>query len=151
MKPLFDRNMLHVGWLDGDHVFDVDIVWRAFVSGGHLYCAANREWRGSRHGSALLDPAGLIVAWHEGEPPRAARRPSPAAMPAVPVGPFRPKRPIAPRRPLFPQTPVEEWSALRWQQWLMPAPPAAATDEGETVEGEAAEGEAAAGEPPDGD
>ena len=62
MSPLFDRNMLHVGWLDGDHVFDRDIVWRAFVCGDHLFCAVSNEWRGSRHGSALLDTTGLIVA-----------------------------------------------------------------------------------------
>ena len=136
MSPLFDRNMLHVGWLDGDHVFDRDIVWRAFVCGDHLFCAVSNEWRGSRHGSALLDTTGLIVAWREGEAPRAARRQSPGAMPAMPMRPFRPKRPIDPRRPLFPQTPLEEWSPLSWQQWLFPPPlpsepdePPAGTDE----------------------
>ena len=120
--------MRHVGWLDGDHVFDRDIVWRAFASGDHLFCAVSNAWRGSRHGSALLDTSGLIVAWREGEPPRAARRLSPAAMAAMPMRPFRPKRPIDPRRPLFPQTPLEEWSPLGWQEWLFPLPPAGPDD-----------------------
>ena len=121
--------MRHVGWLDGDHVFDRDIVWRAFVCGDHLFCAVSNEWRGSRHGSALLDTTGLIVAWREGEAPRAARRQSPGAMPAMPMRPFRPKRPIDPRRPLFPQTPFDEWSPLSWQQWLIPPPPPSESDQ----------------------
>lgn len=127
MIPLFDRHTCHIGWLDGRHLFDTDIQWQAFVAGGHVFSAATCEWLGRQAGVALLDRDGLVVAWHEGAPPRAGGRSPPPPRPPMPPRPFRPKRPIMPRRPLFPQTPPHEWSTLAWPRWLgldLPAPEA---------------------------
>lgn len=144
MTPLFDRNTLHVGWLEGVHVFDTDINWRAFIAGGHVFSAATCEWLGRHSGVALLDRDGQVVAWYEGSPPRAGGRSPAPPRPGMPPRPFRPKRPIMPRRPLFPQTQPHEWSALDWLRWLgievpqpEPEPPTEAAPDEPDAAGEA--------------
>ncbi len=140
MTPIFDRKMQHVGWVEGQNVFDTQIQWVAFIDHDHLYHASTMVWLGPWNNGALLDRNGLVVGWTPEQSPRARRGLPPGRMPMRPPIPFRPKRPIAPRRPLFPQTPYEEWSSLDWAEWLAlglpdpePAPEPARDVEGDAT------------------
>lgn len=48
MISLFDQNTDLVAWLDNGarHLFDTDMNWLAYVSGGHLWSAATGNWLG---------------------------------------------------------------------------------------------------------
>ena len=128
--------MQHVGWVEGQNIFDTQIEWLAFIHREHLYHAATATWLGPWNNGALLDRDGLIVGWCPEQAPRARNSLPPSGLPMMPPRPFRPKRPIMPRRPLFPQTPPQEWSPLDWTAWLalgLPPPEASAPPEDETA------------------
>jgi hypothetical protein len=46
MTPIYDRHKAHVGWLDGEYIFDVSLSWVAFHASGDVFSAASGEWLG---------------------------------------------------------------------------------------------------------
>ena len=119
MEPLFDRHCELVAWVDPlHHIFDTEMNWIAYISGGQAWSAETGNWCGPVPGLICLDQSGKVVAWNPEEqvagtaipprPPRAVR----AARPA------RPARPAKPARPARPATPTGGWSDESIWAWL---------------------------------
>jgi hypothetical protein len=66
MISIFDRNSDLVAWLNNSasHLFDTDMNWLAYVSGGQLWSSENGNWLGPLKGTTLLDHSGRPVGWH---------------------------------------------------------------------------------------
>jgi ribosomal protein S18 acetylase RimI-like enzyme len=130
MTPFFAPDTRHLGWFDGQHVFDLALDWVAVHDRGHLFSTRTWQWLGPLHEGSFLDRGGRPVAWLLGAVP-AGRLAPPAPM--SPARPLRPKRPLRPHAPLLPPRPLAPavgWSRLGWSEWLAhgaaPEPPEAA-------------------------
>ena len=60
MTPIFDRDSELVGWLDGDNLFDVNLDWVAFNSGGNFFSSSNLEWLSFQVDSRHMETAGVV-------------------------------------------------------------------------------------------
>jgi len=103
IDPLFDRNLHLVGWIDPNrHIFDLDLNWVAYISGGNVWSPRSGAWLGPIDGRACMDQQGNPVAWNPKDPVRIVRAPS--------FRPFRPLRPLAPLRPIRPVLPLPQFA-----------------------------------------
>ena len=118
MTPIYDKNVQLSAWFDGEHIFDLNLNWVAFLSSGHFFAANALIWLGVMHDGALLDRNGQPVAWLEGAIPKGALKPNKPMTPRKPLPPKKPLYPGLPLPPGRPLTPMGGWSALEWQQWL---------------------------------
>jgi hypothetical protein len=117
--PLYDQSTDLRAWWDGDHIFDLDLNWIAFVYDGHAFTASvDSRWLGpARHG-VMMDTSGRVILWTpdkavQGEvsPYRPARAPRPPR-------PEKPPRPGVPPRPYKPPRPSDGWSQLSFEEWF---------------------------------
>ena len=66
MQPLFGSNCDWVGWISGEHIFDTDMNWVAYLTDGHAWSAETGKWLGPVNGGMCLDTRGQVVAWTPG-------------------------------------------------------------------------------------
>jgi hypothetical protein len=49
VEQLRDQNNELVGWMRlGEHIFDVDMNWIAYISNGHVWSVATGNWCGAK-------------------------------------------------------------------------------------------------------
>jgi Amelogenin len=118
MTPIFDRNPQLVAWFDGEHLFDLDLHWIAFVHDGHVFSADTRDWLGPFHDGSFLDRRGKPVGWLSDCTPTGTLKPLKPLRPLRPLKPLKPLKPLRPLKPLKPLTPLGGWSGFDWQAWL---------------------------------
>ncbi len=64
MEPLYDSNVDLVGWIEpGWHIWDTNMDWVAYISGGHAWSSRSGSWRCPVHETTCLDRSGQVVAW----------------------------------------------------------------------------------------
>lgn len=119
MISIFDRNAELIAWLsnDGKHLFDADMNWVAYASGGHLWSAETGNWLGPLQGTTLLDQSGRPVGWHPGDGVGSSGRPARPGRAARSARPARPPRPARPAKPARPATPAGGWSDMTFLGW----------------------------------
>ncbi|WP_376786134.1 4-fold beta flower protein [Stutzerimonas kunmingensis] len=118
LLPLFDKDCDLVGWiLPGEHIFDTQLNWLAFITDGHAWSSVSGNWLGPVHDLLCLDGFGHPIAWNPanrvagiGRPPRPPRAPKAPRPP-------RPASPPKPPRPARPATPVGGWSQFGFPAW----------------------------------
>ncbi|THV31193.1 4-fold beta flower protein [Rhizobium rosettiformans] len=119
MFALFNRNCELVGWIEPDeHIFDTDMNWVAYLSGGHGWSAATGNWLGPVDGLLCLDRSGRPVAWNPEERVEGTARPGRPSRAARAARPGRPARPARPSRPSRPATPAGGWSSETFSDWI---------------------------------
>lgn len=118
MTPIFNRGTDLVGWFDGQHVFDLNMRWIAFESGGHIFSSASSAWLGQLNNGSINDRSGKPVGWLGGSSPQGTLTPLTPLTPLKPLTPLTPLTPLAPLTPPTPLTPLGGWSQKNWQQWL---------------------------------
>jgi hypothetical protein len=118
MTPIFDSDAQLVGWFDGEHIFDTDQNWKAFVRNGHVFSAESLDWLGPVHDGSFLDTRGKPVGWLSGSSPSGTLTPLTPLRPLRPLTPLKPLRPLTPLKPLKPLTPLGGWSDSTWHAWL---------------------------------
>lgn len=119
MTSLFDKDCNLVGWLkDYDHIFDINMVWVAYVKNGHVWSVKTGGWCGPINNNNCLDRDGKVVAWHPGESIRGSEKPVTPVKPVRPVKPVIPVRPVSPVRPVRPVTPIGGWSPVSFSNWV---------------------------------
>lgn len=118
MTPIFDPHADLLGWFDGEHVFDTELNWVAFIDDGHVFSADSLEWLGPLHEGSFLDTHGKPVAWLTGSSPSSTLAPLRPLIPLRPLTPLTPLMPLTPLKPLVPLTPLGGWSILDWSEWL---------------------------------
>lgn len=121
MYQLRDTNNDLVGWLDeGRHVFDTNMNWVAYLSGGQAWSAEFGDWCGPVENGSCLDRDGRVVVWSPdiSGPVGSSARPVIPARAARAARPARPARPTIPARPARPAVPVGGWSPLTFDEWL---------------------------------
>ena len=110
MEPLFDENCELVGWMDPmRHIFDTDLNWVAYVSGGQAWSTETGNWCGPVPGLIYLNQSGRVVAWNPKER---------IADTARPARPARAARAARPARPARPTCPAGGWSDHSFWVWL---------------------------------
>ena len=66
LHPLFDCNCELIGWIEPDcHIFDTNMNWIAYISGGHAWSSNSGNWIGPVNGTTCLDRSGSVFAWSE--------------------------------------------------------------------------------------
>lgn len=119
MNPLFDQNCNLIGWVDpGNHIFDTNMDWVAYISNGHAWSANSGNWIGPVDGLNCLDINGKPIAWNPDQPVVGTMRPMTPMRAMRSMTPMRPMRPMTPMRPMRPMTPMGGWSTLNWDEWL---------------------------------
>lgn len=119
MTPLFSPDCDLVGWKqDGNHIFDTDMNWVAYISNGHVWSAQSGNWLGPIHGGCVLDHAGKVVAWSSGQPVSGTMAPMRPMKAMRAMSPMRPMRPMMPMRPMRPMVPMGGWSSNSWASWI---------------------------------
>lgn len=119
MEPLFDKNCELVAWIDPlNHIFDTEMKWIAYISGGHAWSAETGNWCGPVLGLICLDQSGKVVAWNPNEHIVGTAKPARPARAARVARPARPARPSRPARPARPATPTGGWSSQTIWEWL---------------------------------
>jgi len=119
MYSLFDKDCDLVGWIDPNrHIFDTNMNWVAYISGGHAWLAATANWLGPVRGLLCYDTNGRVVAWNPKEHVIGIPRPPRPARAARAARPARPTRPARPPRPARPATPSGGWSYLSFFSWI---------------------------------
>lgn len=119
MFALFDKDCDLVGWIEPDrHLFDADMNWVAYISGGNAWSAETGNWLGAAPGLLLRDQSGRPVAWNPKEQVTGTARPARPARAARAARPARPTRPARPARPVRPATPAGGWSPMSFWAWL---------------------------------
>lgn len=117
--PLFDKDCDLVGWIKpGEHIFDTDMNWIAFVSSNHAWSANTGNWLGPVQGLLCQDTSGKPVAWNPKEGVRGTASPAKPAKAAKKATPARPAKPAKPARPAKPATPAGGWSTKSFFGWL---------------------------------
>ena len=87
MKPLFNKDCNLVGWIDpGNHIFDTNMNWVAYISNGHAWSVQNGNWLGPVNGFNCLDQTGKPVAWSPDQDIEGTMKP---------IRPMRPMRPMS--------------------------------------------------------
>lgn len=120
MEPLFDANCDLVGWIEpGEHIFDTDMNWVAYISNGHAWSSDTGNWLGPVNGFNCLDQEGRVVAWNPIQDVEGSMRPMRPMRPTRPMRPMRPMHPMRPMRPMRPMTPSGGWSQLSWNEWIL--------------------------------
>jgi len=116
---LFNPSSNLVGWMSpGDHIFDTNMNWAAYIENGHTWSVNSDNWLGPIEENSCLDRNGNVVAWStEGNIPGTVNPVKPVK-PVRPVKPVSPVKPVDPVKPVKPVTPVGGWSNLSWEQWL---------------------------------
>lgn len=120
MIPLFSPSCELVGWLEpGEHIFNTDMGWGAYITQSHVWSARTGNWLGPILDNNCLDHTGKVVAFSEEGPVQnmmaAPLRPVRAVRAVRPV---RPVRPVSPIRPIRPVRPLGGWSSLPWEAWM---------------------------------
>jgi hypothetical protein len=70
MEPLYESNVNLVGWIEpGWHIWDTNMDWVAYISGGHAWSSGSGSWCGPVNETTCLDRSGQVVAWESGECP----------------------------------------------------------------------------------
>lgn len=119
LYPLFDKECDLVGWISpGQHIFDTDMEWVAYISRNHAWSAESGDWLGAVRGLICLDQAGCPVAWNPKEVVTGTAKPATPARAARAARPARPARPATPARPARPATPAGGWSKLSFFGWF---------------------------------
>ena len=118
MIPIYDSSVRQVAWFDGENVFDLNLVWIAFHSKGHIFSSNTLKWLGPLDDGSFQDQGGKVVAWIAGSQPASSLRPLSPLRPLRPLTPLRPLNPLRPLQPLRPLNPLGGWSSLTWQSWL---------------------------------
>jgi hypothetical protein len=119
MEPLYDVNVNLVGWIDpGQHIFDTNLDWAAYVSGGDAWSSNSGNWCGPVNGTTCLDRNGNPVAWSPRTPPSGSMRPMRPMRPMRAMRPLRPMRPMTPMRPMKPMPPMGGWSQQSFAEWI---------------------------------
>ena len=117
--PLFDPNAELVGWMwPGEHIFDTDMNWAAYIGNDHAWSAETGNWLGPIKELNCLDRTGRIVAWSREGRVVGSVRPVRPVRAVRAVRPVRPVHPVHPVRPVRPVSPVGGWSAMSWVGWL---------------------------------
>jgi hypothetical protein len=119
LYALFDKDCELVGWIyPGEHIFDIDMDWVAFISGNHAWSAESGDWLGAVKGLLCLDRQGKPVAWNPKERVAGTSVPSKPSRASRASKPSRPSKPSKPSRPSEPSTPNGGWSPLSFFGWL---------------------------------
>ena len=119
MEPLYDASVSLVGWIEpGQHIFDTDMNWVAYIAGGHGWSAASGNWCGPVNLATCLDREGHVVAWTPAQQPQGTIRPVRPVRAVRAVRPVRPVRPVLPVRPGRPIPPIGGWSRLSFSEWV---------------------------------
>ena len=119
MRPLYDKDIKLVGWLDGDgNLFDLHMEWVAYVIDGHAWSPDTDAWLGPVDGTTCLDHRGCVVAWNPDQAPDGTPWPTRPERPETPESPLRPERPLIEERPLRPERPLQGWSEASFLEWL---------------------------------
>lgn len=118
MTPIYDSNVEHVAWFDGENVFDIDMNWIAFHHNGDVFSSSDLRWLGPLDDGSFQDQNGKVVAWLSDSSPSSSLRPLTPLRPLRPLQPLRPLRPLRALRPLRPLNPLGGWSALTWSHWI---------------------------------
>lgn len=118
MYPLFDKNCDLVGWLElGEHIFDTEMNWVGYISGGNVWSAETGDWLGPIMGLTCLDRNGKPILWNPDKTIQTSMRPISPIRATRAIRPIRPIRPINPIRPIRPIVPIGGWSELSWNEW----------------------------------
>jgi hypothetical protein len=116
---LFDKDCDLVGWINpGNHIFNTDMDWVAYLANGHSWSANSGNWLGPVKGLLCQDQDGRPVAWNPKEAVSGSPRPARPARAARAARPARPARPATPARPARPATPAGGWSPHSFYAWL---------------------------------
>ncbi|MFA9465889.1 MAG: 4-fold beta flower protein [Velocimicrobium sp.] len=118
LQPLFDKDCNFIGWIkQGEHIFNQNMDWIAYISNGHAWSAATENWMGLVNGLVCLDTSGKVVLWSTGGDIIGAARPSRPSRAARTLQPERPEQQKRPETPSRPTTPDGGWSSLSAEQW----------------------------------
>ncbi len=118
MKAIFDKSSNLVGWIEKEHVFDLNLNWIAFLSNGNIFSSNKVKWLGPFNQGSFLDRDGKPVAWIEGVKPSGTLKPLVPTTPFRPFTPLRPLNPLKPLKPLQPLVPLGGWSKISWEMYL---------------------------------
>jgi hypothetical protein len=121
LAPLYDARVNLVGWMEvGEHIFDTNLKWLAYISDGHAWSANGGNWCGPViGGTTCLDRKGRPVAWSPTRDPEGTMAPMRPIRPMRAMRPMRPLRPMTPWRPTRPMTPIGGWSRQHWLEWVV--------------------------------
>jgi hypothetical protein len=87
MEPLYESNVNLVGWIEpGWHIWDTNMDWVAYISGGHAWSSGSGSWCGPVNETTCLDRSGQVVAMESGECPAGTGRPARPGRPGRPEG-----------------------------------------------------------------
>lgn len=119
MEPLFDLNCELVGWIDpGNHIFDTDMNWVAYIANDHAWSSQTGNWLGPVNGLNCLDQTGKPIAWNPNESVEGSMRSMRPMRAMRAMRPMRPMLPMRPMRPMRPMTPMGGWSQMDWAAWM---------------------------------
>jgi len=120
MIPLFNKDSELVGWLKNnhDHIFDLNMMWVAFIRNNHIWSAKSGNWCGPINGFNCLDRKGKVLAWNPKQSVRGALPPVTPIRVIKPITPIIPIKPITPIKPIKRITPVSGWSDMTFQEWV---------------------------------
>ena len=119
LYALFDKDCDLVGWINpGEHIFDTDMDWVAFIANNHAWSAETGNWLGPVKGLLCLDTSGKPVAWNPKERVAGTSSPSKPSKALKPSKPSRPSKPSTPSRPSKPSAPSGGWSSHSFFGWL---------------------------------
>jgi hypothetical protein len=108
VDPLFDKKCNLVGWIEPEnHIFDLEMNWVAYLSGGHAWSSQTGNWLGPVNGMNCLDQEGRPVAWNPDETVEGSMRPMRPMRAMRAMRPMRPMRPMKPMRPMRPKEGVK--------------------------------------------
>lgn len=118
MTPIFDKDSLLSGWFDGQNLYDLNMDWAGFITGGNAFESGAVSWLGQVRGDVFLDRDGKPVAWMNKAKPAGTLKPLRPLKPLKPLRPLKPLKPIKPLKPLVKLTPTGGWSRLSYQDWI---------------------------------
>ena len=119
LQPLFSKDSELVGWIEpGQHIFDPEMEWVAYIALTHAWSAGNDHWLGPVRELSCIDHDGYVVAWNSPDAIAPAPTPSEPPSPSRRARPPRPNRPPRPPRPARPNRPPGGWSETTFAAWL---------------------------------
>ena len=116
---LFDRDCRSVAWTDGQHIFNHDFGWVAFISRGNAFSTCTSVWLGPVKGLSHQDRSGRVVLWSARETPTNSVVVSDPGM--APTKPMPPSQPVLPSSTVVThrqREPLGGWSRMSFEEWL---------------------------------